>query len=185
MRLEQKERVVERLTEHMREAPAMIVTDYRGLTVTQVAEVRRSLREAGATFHVAKNTLARLAAKQADRPDLIALLEGPTAIAFVADDPAAAAKKLSEIARQTRILEVRGGVMEGQTLSAADVRALGDLPPEGRAPGPGGRRHRQPGAGGLQRARSTAAGVPGRHRPVHPEATGGRGRLDSRRATCL
>jgi large subunit ribosomal protein L10 len=130
VRLEQKERVVERLTEHMREAPAMIVTDYRGLTVTQVAEVRRSLREAGATFHVAKNTLARLAAKQADRPDLIALLEGPTAIAFVADDPAAAAKKLSEIARQTRILEVRGGVMEGQTLSAADVRALGDLPPK-------------------------------------------------------
>ena len=130
MRLEQKERVVERLTEHMREAPAMIVTDYRGLTVTQVAEVRRSLREAGATFHVAKNTLARIAAKQADKPDLIALLEGPTAITFVADDPAAAAKKLSEIARQTRILEVRGGLMEGQTLSAADVRALGDLPPK-------------------------------------------------------
>ena len=89
--------------------------------------MRRSLREAGATFHVAKNTLARIAAKQADKPDLIALLEGPTAITFVADDPAAAAKKLSEIARQTRILEVRGGLMEGQTLSAADVRALGDL----------------------------------------------------------
>ena len=91
----------------------MIVTDYRGLTVTQVAEVRRSLREAGATFHVAKNTLARIAAKQAEQPDLIALLEGPTAIAFVADDPAAAAKKLSEIARQTRILEVRGAAHGG------------------------------------------------------------------------
>lgn len=130
MRLEQKERVVERLTERMREAPAMIVTDYRGLTVTQVADVRRSLSEAGATFHVAKNTLARLAATQADRPDLIALLEGPTAIAFVADDPAAAAKKLSDIARQTRILQVRGAIMDGQTLSADDVRALGDLPPK-------------------------------------------------------
>ena len=130
MRLEQKERVVERLTERIREAPAMIVTDYRGLTVTQVAEVRRSLREAGATFHVTKNTLARIAAKQADRPDLVALLEGPTAIAFVADDPAPAAKKLSDIARQTRILAVRGAVMEGQTLSADEVRALGDLPPK-------------------------------------------------------
>jgi large subunit ribosomal protein L10 len=130
LRLEQKERVVERLAEHMREAPAMIVTDYRGLTVTQVAEVRRSLREAGATFHVTKNTLARIAAKQADRPDLIALLEGPTAIAFVGEDPAAAAKKLSDLARQTRILAVRGAVMEGQTLSADDVRALGDLPPK-------------------------------------------------------
>jgi large subunit ribosomal protein L10 len=129
VRLEQKERVVERLTERMREAPAMIVTDYRGLTVTQVADVRRSLTEAGATFHVAKNTLARIAATQADRPDLIALLEGPTAIAFVADDPAAAAKKLSDIARQTRILQVRGAIMDGQTLSADEVRALGDLPP--------------------------------------------------------
>jgi large subunit ribosomal protein L10 len=128
VRLEQKERVVERLTERMREAPAMIVTDYRGLTVTQVADVRRSLSEAGATFHIAKNTLARIAATQAERPDLIALLEGPTAIAFVADDPAAAAKKLSDIARQTRILQVRGAVMDGQTLTADDVRALGELP---------------------------------------------------------
>ena len=61
MRLEQKERVVEQLTARMREAPAMIVTDYRGLTVTQVADVRQSLRDAGATFHVAKNTLAKIA----------------------------------------------------------------------------------------------------------------------------
>ena len=118
MRLEQKQRVVEQLTARMREAPAMIVTDYRGLTVTQVAAVRRSLHETGATFHVAKNTLARIAAKQADRPDLIALLEGPTAIAFVGEDAAAAAKKLTELARQTRILAVRGAIMEGQTLSA-------------------------------------------------------------------
>jgi large subunit ribosomal protein L10 len=130
VRLEQKERVVERLTEQMRDAPAMIVTDYRGLTVTQVADVRRSLRESGATFHVAKNTLAKLAAKQAERPDLIEFLEGPTAIAFVSDDPAAAAKKLSELARQTRVLEVRGAIMEGQTLSAEQVRQLGDLPPK-------------------------------------------------------
>jgi large subunit ribosomal protein L10 len=130
VRLEQKERVVERLTEQMRDAPAMIVTDYRGLTVTQVADVRRSLRESGATFHVAKNTLAKLAAKQAERPDLIEFLEGPTAIAFVTDDPAAAAKKLSELARQTRVLEVRGAIMEGQTLSAEQVRQLGDLPPK-------------------------------------------------------
>jgi large subunit ribosomal protein L10 len=130
VRLEQKERVVEELAARMREAPAMIVTDYRGLTVTQVADVRRSLVDAGATFHVAKNTLAKIAATQAERPDLIALLEGPTAIAFVAADPAATAKKLSELARQTRILQVRGAVMDGLTLSADDVRALGELPPK-------------------------------------------------------
>ena len=128
MRLEQKERVVEQLTARMREAPAMIVTDYRGLTVTQVADVRQALREAGATFHVAKNTLAKIAATKAERLDLIGLLEGPTAIAFVADDPSAAAKKLSDLARQTRILQVRGAVMDGQTLTADDVRALGELP---------------------------------------------------------
>jgi large subunit ribosomal protein L10 len=126
--LEQKERVVEQLTARMREAPAMIVTDYRGLTVTQVADVRRALREAGATFHVAKNTLAKIAATKAERLDLIELLEGPTAIAFVADDPSAAAKKLSDLARQTRILQVRGAIMDGQTLTADDVRALGELP---------------------------------------------------------
>ncbi len=128
MRLEQKERVVEQLTARMREAPAMIVTDYRGLTVTQVADVRQALREAGATFHVAKNTLAKIAATKAERLDLIGLLDGPTAIAFVADDPSAAAKKLSDLARQTRILQVRGAVMDGQTLTADDVRALGELP---------------------------------------------------------
>jgi large subunit ribosomal protein L10 len=130
VRLEQKERVVEQLTARMREAPAMIVTDYRGLTVTQVADVRQSLRDAGATFHVAKNTLAKIAAEKAERLDLIELLEGPTAIAFVADDPSAAAKKLSELARQTRILQVRGAVMDGQKLTADDVRALGELPPK-------------------------------------------------------
>ena len=130
MRLEQKERVVERLTARMREAPAMTVTDYRGLTVTQVADVRSALGEAGATFHVTKNTLAKLAATKAERPDLIALLEGPTAIAFVAEDPSAAAKKLSDLARQTRILQVRGAVMDGQMLTADDVRALGELPPK-------------------------------------------------------
>ncbi len=135
----------------------MIVTDYRGLTVTQVADVRSALSEAGATFHVAKNTLAKIAATKAERPDLIALLEGPTAIAFVADDPSAAAKKLSDLARQTRILQVRGAVMEGQTLSADEVRALGELPPKDVLQAPGGRCDRRPAAGCIQRPRSAAA----------------------------
>src|SRR4051812_26673518 len=70
-----------------------------------------------------------MAAEQADRPHLVEFLEGPTAIAFIADDPAPAAKALSDVARRTRILAVKGGVMDGQTLSADDVRRLGDLPP--------------------------------------------------------
>jgi large subunit ribosomal protein L10 len=129
MDVAQKHAVVERLTERIRECDTMIVADYRGLTVGQVAEVRSQLREAGATFQVTKNTLARIAARNADKPSLVDLLEGPTAIAFVADDAAAAAKKLSDIARQTRILTLRGGFMEGRTLSADEVRRLAELPP--------------------------------------------------------
>ena len=128
MNSEEKRAVVERLVEQIRDANALIVTDYRGLTVTETAELRRSLREAGASFRVAKNTLAKLAAEQADRPSLIEFLEGPTAIAFIADDPAPVAKKLTEAARSTRILAVKGGVMNGHTLTADEVRRLGDLP---------------------------------------------------------
>ncbi|MDX6592093.1 MAG: large subunit ribosomal protein [Gaiellales bacterium] len=129
MQREEKREIVERLVTQIKESKALIVTDYRGLTVTQTAEIRNALREAGASFHVAKNTLARLAAEQAERPTLVEFLEGPTAIAFIADDPVPAAKKLSEVARQTRILAVKGGVMNGHTLTADQVRQLGELPP--------------------------------------------------------
>jgi large subunit ribosomal protein L10 len=129
MDVEQKRAVVDVLTERIRGCETMIVTDYRGLSVGQVADVRAQLREAGATFHVAKNTLARIAAREADKASLVDLLQGPTAIAFVADDPAAAAKKLSDIARQTRILAVRGGFMDGRMLSAAEIGQLADVPP--------------------------------------------------------
>lgn len=129
MNRDDKRAVVERLVAQIKESKAMIVTDYRGLTVSQTAEIRDALRPSGATFHVAKNTLARMAAEEAERPHLVEFLQGPTAIAFIADDPAAAAKKLSEVARQTKILAVRGGVMNGHTLTADQIRMLGDLPP--------------------------------------------------------
>ena len=128
MHVDDKRKVVERLAERMRDAESMIVADYRGLTVTQLADVRNALRETGASFHVAKNTRARRAATEADQPLLVEMLQGPTAIAFVKDDPAAAAKKLSEVARQTRILAVRGAVLDGKALSGDEVRRLGELP---------------------------------------------------------
>jgi large subunit ribosomal protein L10 len=128
MHVDEKRKVVEELAERMRDAESMIVADYRGLTVTQIADVRGALRETGASFRVAKNTLARRAAEEAGQTLLVDMLQGPTAIAFVADDPAAVAKKLSEVARQTRILTVRGAVMEGKALSADEVRQLGELP---------------------------------------------------------
>jgi large subunit ribosomal protein L10 len=128
MNVDEKRKVVEKLAERIRDADSMIVADYRGLSVTQIADVRGALREAGASFAVAKNTLARRAAEEAGKPLLVDLLQGPTAIAFVGDDAAAAAKKLSEVARTTRILTVRGAVLEGKALSAEEVRQLGDLP---------------------------------------------------------
>jgi large subunit ribosomal protein L10 len=128
MNVDEKRRVVDELAERIRGTDSMIVADYRGLTVTQIAEVRGALREAGASFRVAKNTLARRAAEEAGQPLLVEMLQGPTAIAFVADDPAAVAKKLSDVARQTRILTVRGAVLEGRALSADEVRQLGELP---------------------------------------------------------
>src|SRR5690349_8336008 len=114
MNVDEKRKVVEKLAERIREADSMIVADYRGLSVTQIADVRGALRETGASFAVAKNTLARRAAEEAGKPLLVDLLQGPTAIAFVGDDAAAAAKKLSEVARTTRILAVRGAVLEGR-----------------------------------------------------------------------
>jgi large subunit ribosomal protein L10 len=126
-----KERVVEELSERLRDAESLIVADYRGLTNAQLAGVRSKLREHGATFAVVKNTLTRRAAEAAGAESLLALLEGPTAIAFVeADgDPVAVAKALSDTAKDTKILSLRGGVLSGKTMAAADVEELAKLPP--------------------------------------------------------
>jgi large subunit ribosomal protein L10 len=128
MRRDQKEAVIDRLSAEMGEAGALIVADYRGLSVPQVAEVRRSLRETGATFHVAKNTLTRIAAERSGREGLVELLQGPTAIAFAREDVAGTAKRLQDAARMTRTLAVRGALMEGRLLGADDVRRIAELP---------------------------------------------------------
>ncbi len=126
-----KERIVGELTERLRESQTLIVADYRGLTVKEVDELRTKLLEHGASFTVVKNSLTRRAAEAAGAEAVLALLEGPTAIAFLeADgDPVAVAKALADSARSTRILAVRGGVLEGRTISAADVEELAKLPP--------------------------------------------------------
>lgn len=127
----EKERVVAELAERLRETESVIVADYRGLTNSQLAALRTKLREHGARFSVVKNTLARRAADEAGAEALLALLEGPTAIAFVeADgDPAAVAKALAGVADETKILSLRGGILSGQALTDADVQQLAKLPP--------------------------------------------------------
>lgn len=126
-----KERVVAELTQRLRETESLIVADYRGLTNGELETLRARLRGSGARLSVVKNTLTRRAAEAAGADSLLALLEGPTAIAFVESggDAVAVAKALADTAKETKILALRGGVLAGQTMAAADVEELAKLPP--------------------------------------------------------
>jgi large subunit ribosomal protein L10 len=122
-----KEEKVKEMGERMAAAQATIFADYRGLTVQDLWELRSALAEAETRFAVVKNTLARLAVREAGLADLESFLEGPTAVAYVAGDPVQGAKKLLEVARRLPVLEVKGGLAEGRVLSADQVRAMATL----------------------------------------------------------
>jgi large subunit ribosomal protein L10 len=125
-----KERVVAELVERLRSADTLIVADYRGLSMTEIDDVRTRLLEHGARFSVVKNTLTKRAAEEAGIEALTGLLDGPSAIAFVGDgDMVAVAKALSETARRTKILSVRGGILQGAPMDARQVEELAALPP--------------------------------------------------------
>ncbi len=126
-----KERVVAELTERLRSAETLIVADYRGLSMPQIDALRARLREHGARFSVVKNTLTRRAAEAAGVDALLALLEGPSAIAFIeADgDMVAVAKALADSARETKVLAIRGGILAGRAIAAGEVEELAKLPP--------------------------------------------------------
>ena len=132
MRRDQKEQVVEELTARLKSAETLLVADYRGLTMPQIDELRTRLLESGARFTVVKNTLTRRAAEAAGTDALLTLLDGPSAIAFLeADgDMVAAAKALADSARETNVLEIRGGIMQGRAVTADEVASLAKLPPE-------------------------------------------------------
>jgi large subunit ribosomal protein L10 len=127
----EKERIVAQLAEELAAAETLIVADYRGLTNKQLESLRDRLLESGARFRIVKNTLTRRAAEQAGAEALLVMLEGPTAIAFIESggDPAAVAKALAATARETNVLTLRGGLLEGKALSGADVDRLATLPP--------------------------------------------------------
>jgi large subunit ribosomal protein L10 len=132
MKREHKEQVVDELTQRLKAAETLLVADYRGLTMPQIDELRTRLLASGARFTVVKNTLTRRAAEAAGADALLALLDGPSAIAFLeADgDMVAAAKALADSARETRVLEIRGGIMQGRAMTAAEVETIAALPPE-------------------------------------------------------
>ena len=127
----EKERVVEQLAERLRSTETLMVADYRGLTMPEIDELRTRLLEAGARFTVVKNTLTKRAAEEAGTTEVLELIDGPTAIAFLeADgDPVAAAKVLNEVARAKDVLVIRGGMLEGTVVGDAEIKRLATLPP--------------------------------------------------------
>jgi large subunit ribosomal protein L7/L12 len=127
----QKEQTVGELSDKLSRSQIVIVTDYRGLTVSEMSDLRGRLRQAGAEYQVAKNTLTRFAAEQAGRASLVDDLKGPSAIAFGYEDPAALAKSLQEYLRVSRTVNliIKGGVLGDRRVTADDIGRIAELPP--------------------------------------------------------
>ena len=124
----EKVAVVDEVREKLAGADAALLTEYRGLTVKQLAELRRQLRPAGAEYKIYKNTLVRFAAREVVDDQLDPLLTGPTAITFVRGDAAAVAKLLRDYARGHQALVVKGGLLGEKVVTAKDIEALAELP---------------------------------------------------------
>lgn len=128
MNKEEKAAAVEEIAQRLGEAEAIFAVDYRGISVTEAAELRSSLGEADATFRVVKNRLAKRAAEQAGTNELQDLLDGPIALTFVKGDAVIAAKAIATFARQHDVLEYRGGIMDGEPLDPEKFGAIARLP---------------------------------------------------------
>ncbi len=154
-----KEKVVAELAAELQAAETLIVADYRGLTNKELEALRDELIPHGARFRIVKNTLTRRAAEQAGAESLLVMLEGPTAIAFIESDgdPAAVAKALAATAKQTNVLTLRGGVLEGTDALGRGGRSARDAAAGRRAPRTAGRCDHRPG--------HAARGAPGRTAP--------------------
>jgi large subunit ribosomal protein L10 len=128
MNRDQKAAAIEEIAAEIQESSAVFAVDYRGISVPQAAELRAKLREADTRFRVVKNTLTERAADQVGAEALKELLEGPTALAFVRGDAAAAAKAIADYARATDLLPFKGGMLDGETLDPDQIRAISRLP---------------------------------------------------------
>ena len=123
-----KAAVIEEITERFQKSSAAVLTEYRGLTVAQLTQLRRSLGE-GSSYAVVKNTLTKRAAEEVGFGDLTPLLNGPTAIAFIEGEPVNAAKAIRDFARAHPLLVVKGGVVDGRTVDAGEITRLADVEP--------------------------------------------------------
>lgn len=126
--IEAKQSVVDEITGKFEGAASVVVVDYRGLTVSQVTELRKQLREAGVEFKVYKNTLVRRAAETAGHAELNSVLTGPNAIAFSKEDVIAPARIINNFAKENEKLEIKAGLIEGTFASEEEVKALAELP---------------------------------------------------------
>ncbi len=126
---EAKEKMMEEITEALEKAELVVVTDYRGLNVQSINRLRGELRKEDCQYRVTKNTMNRLAARRAGLEELEDFFEGPVAIAYSSADPVAAAKVFKEFARENENLVVKGGMLSGQLLDPAAIKALGEIPP--------------------------------------------------------
>jgi len=128
MKREEKSLAIADLSDRLKEADAVFAVDYRGISVTQAAELRRSLAEADAVFKVVKNRLAKLSAADAGTEGLDDLLVGPTALTLIKGDAVIAAKAISTFSRTNDVLEFKGGLMDGEALSPESFQAIAKLP---------------------------------------------------------
>jgi large subunit ribosomal protein L10 len=126
--IEKKKQIVEEISTKFRESKSTIIVDYRGLSVGEVTELRKQLREAGVEFKVFKNTMTRRAVELAELTGLDDALTGPNAVAFSKDDVIAPAKILNEFAKKHEALEIKAGVIEGTVATVEEVKALAELP---------------------------------------------------------
>ncbi len=129
MKKEEKGQAIEELRKRFSEAKAVIFTDYKGMTVAELSELRRLLRAGGVEYSVVKNTLARIASQETSMSVAKTAFKGPVAVAIGYKDPVMTAKKVIEFSRKNEKLKLSGGVIEGKLYSVAEVKAIADLPP--------------------------------------------------------
>lgn len=125
----EKEKLVEQIAHELDQAELIIATDYRGLTVAGISNLRQRLRAEQCHYKVTKNTLTRLACRKIGLEVMDPLLEGPTALAYTSGDPVAAAQVFIKFAKEYEALSVKGGLLAGQLLQPEQVKALGEIPP--------------------------------------------------------
>lgn len=126
--IEQKKLIVDEIANKLKSSVSTVVVDYRGLSVAEVTELRKQLRDAGIEFKVYKNSLTRRATEAAELTGLTEVLTGPNAIAFSTEDVVAPAKILNDFAKNHEALEIKAGVIEGNVATVEEIKALAELP---------------------------------------------------------